>query len=325
MRYIHFDQPGAADVLQVKEGDQPKPKTGEVLIRVAAAGVNRPDILQRKGAYPAPPGASPILGLEVAGTIVECGPSTERFRVGDRICALLAGGGYAEFCVAPAIQCLPIPTGITMEDAAGIPEVYFTVWSNLITRGKLVKGDTLLIHGGSSGIGTAAIQLARIWGAKVFVTAGSQEKCAACLTLGADAAINYRSQDFVDEIKSLTSQKGVDLILDMVGGDYFQKNLELLSPGGRIVQIAVQKGELVSLSLRTLMSKGAIVTGSTLRPQTIEYKGAIAAEVRTKVWPLFESRLISVIRDQTFPFEKAADAHRRMESGQHIGKIILKF
>ena len=324
MKHIHFEKPGDPSVLHLIESPTPKPGKGEVLIQVKACGVNRPDILQRKGAYPPPLGASPVLGLEVAGLITECGAETEGLRVGDAVCALVSGGGYAEYCVAPVGQCLPIPKGWSMIEAAALPETFFTVWSNVFMRGKLGASESILIHGGSSGIGTTAIQLARTFGAEVFVTAGNERKCQACLDLGAKKAINYRTQDFLEELRGATSGKGVNLILDMVGGDYFKKNIELLAPEGRLVQIAFQKGDEVSFSLRSIMAKGLTVTGSTLRPRSVAQKSAIAAQLREHVWPLLEARTISVVIDQTFPLEQAKEAHMRMESSEHIGKIVLQ-
>lgn len=323
MKFINFDLPGGPEVLYLSETAQPEPGPGEVLIKVEAAGVNRPDIMQRQGSYPPPPAASSILGLEVSGTISALGSDIKSFRVGDRVCALVAGGGYAEYCVAPYQQCLPIPKGLSITEAAGIPETFFTVWANVFIRGRLISGDTLVIHGGSSGIGTIAIQLAHAFGARVFVTAGSDEKCDFCLKLGADSAINYRTQDFVSEIRRLNAGQGVDVILDMVAGDYFQKNLELLAPEGRLVQIATQKGAQVTLSLLTLIYKGITITGSALRPRTVEQKGGIAAELYEKIWPLLESRKVQVVIDRIYPLAQAAEAHRHMESSKHIGKIIL--
>jgi len=323
MKFVHFDLPGSPEVLYLNETAQPKPAAQEVLIKVEAAGVNRPDIMQREGCYAPLPGASSILGLEVSGTITALGSGVKSFQVGDRVCALISGGGYAEYCVAPWQQCLRVPKNLTMIEAAGIPETFFTVWANVFTRGRLQKGETLLIHGGSSGIGTVAIQLAHAFGARVFVTAGSDEKCEFCLKLGADIAINYRTQDFVSEIRRLNAGQGVDVILDMVAGDYFQKNLELLAPEGRLVQIATQRGAQVNLSLLTLINKGITITGSLLRPRTVEQKGLIAAELYGKVWPLLESRKVQVIIDRTYPLAQAAEAHRYIESSNHIGKIIL--
>ena len=324
MKFVHFVQPGGPEVLSIAEGDRPSPKAGEVLIQVHAAGVNRPDILQRKGQYPPPTGASPILGLEVAGKIVECGLESTPWNIGDSVCALVSGGGYAEYCIAPSAQCLPIPQGVSFEEAAAIPESFFTVWTNVFRRGHLAAGETILIHGGSSGIGTTAIQLANAFGAKVFVTAGSDEKCQFCLKLGAQGAINYRTQDFLTEVKHLNSGQGMDVILDMIAGDYFPKNMELLAPEGRLVQIAVQKGEQVTLSIRALMQKGATVTGSTLRPRSIAQKAKIAADLREKVWPLLESRQVRVILDQIYVLDQCVEAHKRLESSQHMGKIVLR-
>ena len=313
MRQITFAQPGSPEVLKLTDGPKPFPKSGEVLIRVQYAGVNRPDILQRKGAYPPPPGASPILGLEVSGTIESLGEDVTQWKVGDAVCALTPGGGYAEYCIAPAGQCLPVPKGLTLEEAAGIPEAYFTVWTNLFERGRLAAGESVLIHGGSSGIGTTAIQLARAWGAKIFVTAGSDEKCRACLDLGASGAVNYKTQDFLTEIRTMNSGQGMDVILDMVAGDYFPKNLELLAQEGRLVHIATQKGEQVQLSIRTLMSKCATITGSTLRPRTAAEKERIARGLHDKIWPFLESRKVRVLIDSRFPLAQADQAHRRLD------------
>jgi NADPH2:quinone reductase len=311
-----------SDGFELKQGETPKPKAGEVLIRVVAAGINRPDILQRQGHYPPPPGASPILGLEVSGHIEEIGPETKtHFKKGDPVCALLAGGGYAEYCVAPVVQCLPIPAGVSIRDAAGIPETFFTVWSNVFDRGRLKSGENFLVHGGTSGIGTTAIQLAKAFGATVLTTAGSDEKCAECLKLGAVYAFNYKKIDFVEAIKA--TGKSIDLILDMVGGPYFEKNLEVLAQNGRLVQIAFLQGSSVQTNLRMIMAKGLTVTGSTLRPKSPEQKGLIARELLEKVWPLFTKRQLAVKVDRTFPLENVADAHRLMESSQHVGKIIL--
>ncbi|MFZ9595531.1 MAG: NAD(P)H-quinone oxidoreductase [Bdellovibrionia bacterium] len=323
MKCIQVTQPGGPNELKVGEVAVPEPKEAEVLIEVRAAGVNRPDILQRKGLYPPPEGASPLLGLEVAGVIVQCGPKSEPWKIGDAVCALVSGGGYAQYCVAPAGQCLPIPRGWSFEEAAGIPETFFTVWFNLFQRGGLKAGETLLVHGGSSGIGTTAIQLAKAFGARVFVTAGSPEKCQACLKLGADDAVNYRTQDFVQELRA--RHRSVDLILDMVGGEYFAQNLELLAPEGRLIQIASQKGEQVPLSIRTLMKKGLTVMGSTLRPRSVAQKTQIASELREKVWPLLEASKIRVLIDQALPLDQCAALHQRMEKSEHIGKLILTF
>ena len=325
MKFVQILAPGGPEVLKISEMEAPSPKTGEVLIQVHAAGVNRPDILQRKGLYPPPPGASPILGLEVSGKIVGLGAGDVLgYKLGDLVCALVSGGGYAEYVVAPASQCLPVPQGISLEEAAGIPETFFTVWTNVFSRGKLASGESILIHGGTSGIGTTAIQLALAFEAKVYTTAGSERKCQFCLDLGAHGAIDYRKKDFVQELMLLTNGRGADVILDMVAGDYFTKNVECLAQEGRLVQIATPQGEKVSLSLGTLMKKCATVTGSTLRPRSVEQKAKIASELRRRVWPLLESGKVKVVIDSYFSLEKASEAHLRMESGEHMGKIILK-
>jgi NADPH:quinone reductase len=303
--------------LSISEVPAPQPGAGEVLIRVAAAGVNRPDILQRKGLYPAPPGASPILGLEVAGEIAGIGLGVTRWHVGDSVCALLAGGGYAEYCLAPALQCLPVPKGFSMVEAAAIPETFFTVWANVFDRGRLQAGERILIHGGSSGIGTTAIQLAKAFGAYAIVTAGSKAKCDACLALGAEEAINYRERDF-----GVAAGK-VDVILDMVGAEYFERNLNCLAPEGRLLQIAVLSGAKVELDLARMMQRRIYITGSTLRPRSAVQKGAIARELEAKVWPLLESRQVHPVIYRTFSFADAAEAHALMESSEHIGKIVL--
>jgi NADPH2:quinone reductase len=306
MRYVHLRQPGEADQLEISQGEIPNPRAGEVLIRVAAAGINRPDLLQRQGKYPPPAGASLILGLEVSGWIEKIGPGTEtHFKIGDAVCALLAGGGYAEYCIAPVVQCLPVPEGVSIQDAAGIPETFFTVWSNVFERGRLVSGENFLVHGGTSGIGTTAIQLAKAFGATVFTTAGTDEKCAECLKLGAEHAFNYKNSDFLEQIQK--TGKKIDLILDMIGGAYYEKNIEALAQNGRLVQIATSQGSRVQ----------------TLRPKSPEQKGQIARQLLEKVWPLFGKRHLKVKVDRAFPLENVADAHRLMESSQHIGKIIL--
>lgn len=294
-----------------------------MLVHVAAAGVNRPDILQRQGKYPPPPGASPILGLEVAGVVVAVGASVKRWRVGDEVCALVAGGGYAEYCVVPEPQALPIPAGLTAVEAAAIPETYFTVWTNLFQRGHLTAGETALIHGGSSGIGTTAIQLARAFRARVITTAGSAAKCRACRDLGADVAINYHEDDFVRVVAEATGGVGVDIVLDMVGGPYLARNMAALAVEGRLVQIAFQQGSRLELDLHPLMTKRLTITGSTLRPRTPEQKGAIARAIEKEVWPLLTSGTVRPIIAETFPLARAADAHRLMESGAHIGKLVL--
>jgi putative PIG3 family NAD(P)H quinone oxidoreductase len=310
-------------VLIAVERPKPVPADGEVLIKVAAAGVNRPDVFQRLGRYPPPPGASDIPGLEVAGTIEQLGPQVRDWRVGDEVCALVAGGGYAEYCAAPAPQCLPAPRGLDLVAAAAIPETFFTVWTNVFARGRLQATESLLVHGGSSGIGTTAIQLAKAFGAKVIVTAGSPEKCQACLDLGADRAVNYRSEDFVEACQETTGGKGVDVILDMVAGSYTERNIVAAAQEGRIVQIAVLGGATVTLNISRLMMKRLTLTGSTLRPRSRAFKGLLATSLETKVWPLLAAGKVQVVLDSTFPLLKAADAHRRMEAGEHIGKIVL--
>jgi NADPH2:quinone reductase len=323
MRAIEIAEPGGPDVLRLVEREVPRPSADEVLIRVDAAGVNRPDISQRRGTYAPPAGASDIPGLEVAGAIVAVGDRVQRWQVADQVCALVAGGGYAEFCAVPAVQCLPVPRGSTAVHAAAIPETFFTVWTNVFERGRLQRGESVLVHGGSSGIGTAAIQLGRAFGARVFATAGSDEKCAACEALGAEVAINYRRDDFVAVIIERTDGRGVDLVLDMVGGDYLPRNVTLLAVEGRLVQIAFLQGASATLDLRAVMGKRLTITGSTLRPRSPEEKGAIAQALERHVWPLLESGAVSPQVHATFPLAEAADAHRLMESGAHVGKIVL--
>jgi putative PIG3 family NAD(P)H quinone oxidoreductase len=314
---------GGPEVLVPVERPRPSAGAGEVLVRVAAAGVNRPDLMQRVGKYPPPPGASAIPGLEIAGTIAQLGPGVTGWREGDEVCALVAGGGYAEYCLAPAPQCLPIPRGMDAVHAAAVPETTFTVWTNVFERGKLRSGETILIHGGASGIGTTAIQLARAFGARVFATAGQPQKCAACEALGAERAINYREEDFTAVVREATNGRGVDVILDMVGGDYLQRNIDALAPEGRLVQIAFLKGPLAQINLAPLMQRRLTLTGSTLRPRSIAEKGAIAAAVQAHVWPLFEAGTVRPVLHGTFPLAKAAEAHRVMEADTHIGKIVL--
>ena len=301
----------------------PVPGDGEVLVRVHAAGVNRPDVLQRKGGYAPPPGASDIPGLEIAGDIVAVADGVQGWKIGDEVCALVAGGGYAEYCTAPAPQCLPVPAGLDMIEAAALPETFFTVWSNVFDRGGLVSGETLLVHGGSSGIGTTAIQIAHHLGARVIVTAGTDEKCGACEVLGADLAINYREQDFVAAVKEFTGGKGVDVVLDMVGGDYVQRNFEALAPDGRLINIAFLNGSKVEINLLPVMLKRLTLSGSTLRPRTVEFKAAIAEKLKHRIWPLIEAGKIAPFIHATFPLADAAAAHALMESGEHIGKIVL--
>lgn len=323
MKQIVVTTPGGPDALALQDGPVPQPGPGEALIRVAAAGVNRADMMQRQGKYPPPPGASEILGMEISGTIAACGPDAGPWREGDAVCALVTSGGYAEYCVAPAPQCLLAPPGLSLTEAAAAPEACFTVWANVFQRGRLTSGETLLIHGGSSGIGTTAIQLAKARGARVLTTAGSEAKCEACRRLGADAAINYRTEDFGARVKELTEGRGADVILDMVGGDYFQRNVDALAVEGRLVFIATQQGNAVEFDFRPVMTKRLTITGSTLRPLTVAQKGAIARELQEHVWPLFASGQIKPVIDSAFPLADAAAAHRRMESGAHIGKIVL--
>ena len=324
MRCVEITSPGGPDVLVV--GERPEPSTGpdDVLICVAAAGVNRPDILQRKGHYPPPPGASDIIGLEVAGTVEAVGANVRDWKVGDGVCALLSGGGYAEKCAAPAAQCLPIPDGMDETTAAAIPETFFTVWTNVFDRGRLRARETALFHGGTSGIGTTAIQLALARGARVFATAGSDEKCRACEQLGAERGINYRTEDFAAVVKELTGGRGVDLILDHIGAEYFERNIAALAVNGRLVQIGLMGGgSKATLDLNQVLRRWLTVTGSTLRNRTVEEKGEIAAALRREVWPLLESGRVKPVIYRTFPLAQAAEAHRLMESSAHIGKIVL--
>jgi len=320
---IEIREPGGPEVLIAVERPKPAPAAGEVLIKVAAAGVNRPDIFQRLGRYAPPPGASDIPGLEVAGTIEQLGPEVRGWRAGDEVCALVTGGGYAEYCAAPAPQCLPVPRGLDLVAAAAIPETFFTVWTNVFTRGRLQAGESILVHGGSSGIGTTAIQLARARGSRVFATAGSAEKCAACERLGAERAINYRDADFAAVVRELTAGRGVDVVLDMVGGEYFARNIEALAVEGRLVEIATLHGVKAELNIQTIMGRRLTITGSTLRPRPVADKAAIAAALLEQVWPLLESGTVKPIVHATFPLRDAAEAHRVMESGLHIGKLVL--
>jgi putative PIG3 family NAD(P)H quinone oxidoreductase len=323
MRAIDIRQPGDPDVLILVDRPAPVPAAGEVLIEVAAAGVNRPDIAQRQGNYPPPPGASEIPGLEIAGTIVQLGPNVHEWRAGDRVCALVAGGGYAEYCAAPAVQCLPIPRGLSDVDAAAIPETFFTVWTNVFERGHLASGESFLVHGGSGGIGTTAIQLAHARGARVFATAGSAEKCAACERLGAERAINYHDEDFVAVTREATDGRGVDVILDMIGGDYFPRHLDALAMNGRLVQIATLGGPKAQIFLPAVMQRRLTITGSTLRARPVAEKGAIAAALRAEVWPWLDAGRVRPVISRTFPLAEAPAAHRLMESSAHIGKIVL--
>ena len=322
MRYIDTNGSGDANVLRICEATTPRPAAQQVLIKVFAAGINRPDILQRQGFYPPPVDASPILGLEVAGEIAEVGENVSEWKIGDRVCALVNGGGYAEYAIAPAAQCLPIPDNFSFIQAAVLPETFFTVWHNLFQRAKLKPGESLLVHGGTSGIGTTAIQLAVAFGVKVFATAGSFEKCKAIESLNA-LAINYCDQDFVVEIKNETSRQGVNVILDMVGGDYIQRNFSAAAKDGRIVNIAFLNGSKIELDLMPVMLKRLTLTGSTLRAQSPQIKADIAQELRRQVWPLLNAKKIKPVIDSIFSFEDVAKAHERMESNQHIGKIVL--
>jgi len=324
MNFIQIEKHGDPDVLKLSSQSVPDPGLDEVLIRVEAAGVNRPDIMQRKGLYPPPPGATDVPGLEVSGTVVKKGKNVTETEEGSQVCALVSCGGYAEYCLASASICLPVPEKISLEHAAGIPETFFTVWTNVFERGQLKSGETLLVHGGSSGIGTTSIQLGKAFGATVYTTAGTQEKCEYCKNLGADAAINYNENDFEAEIKTLTENRGVDVILDMVGGPYFPKNIKILAAEGRLLQIALMQGYKAEVDFRPLLMKRVTLTGSTLRPRSIKEKAEIARALRKEVWPLLDSGTIRPIIHQTFPLEKAADAHRLMESSSHIGKILLK-
>ncbi|MGB8315283.1 MAG: NAD(P)H-quinone oxidoreductase [Aestuariivirga sp.] len=321
MKAIEIKAPGGPEVLQIAELPMPQPGKGQVLVKVHAAGVNRPDILQRQGGYPPPPGAPLTPGLEIAGEVVALGEGVLRYKTGDRICALVPGGGYAEYCVVAEDNALPVPSGFSVVEAAAIPETYFTVWTNVFDRGRLQAGETILIHGGSSGIGTTAIQLAKAFGAKVIVTAGSDEKCQECIGLGADVAINYRSQDFVEELKT----RGIapDVILDMVGGDYVARNLRCVAMNGRIVNIAFQKGSKMEIDLLPLMLKRLTLTGSTLRPRSVAEKAEIARSLEARVWPLFAAGKCKPVIFKSFPLAQAAEAHRLMESSQHVGKIVL--
>ncbi|HKB83739.1 MAG TPA: NAD(P)H-quinone oxidoreductase [Burkholderiales bacterium] len=339
MQAIEISSPGGPEVLRPGRRPVPLPAAGEVLIEIAAAGVNRPDVLQRKGGYPPPPGASDIPGLEVAGTIVAIGPDdpgksasqdnsksaprVPEWKIGDNVCALVTGGGYAEYVAAPAAQCLPVPRGLTLEQAASLPETFFTVWVNVFQRAALKNDETLLVQGGSSGIGVTAIQLARAFGHRVFVTAGTAEKCAACEKLGATRAINYRDEDFVAVIKQLTGDHGVDVILDMVGGDYVPRELACLAPDGRLSLIAFLGGTRTSLDMTDILRRRLTITGSTLRPRPVEVKAAIARALREMVWPLIEAGKIRPVIYRTFGLEQAAAAHALMESGEHVGKIML--
>lgn len=323
MTAIEITTPGGPDVLKPKTLPVPKPGPGQILIKVAAAGVNRPDVAQRMGVYPPPPGHSPLPGLEVAGEVAAVGQGVARWKPGDAVCALVNGGGYAEYCLAEEPIALPVPGGLDMINAAAVPETFFTVWNNVHERGRLAAGEWLLVHGGTSGIGTTAIQLAKAFGAKVIATAGSADKCKVCLELGADRAVNYRSEDFVAAVKEATGGKGVDVTLDMVGGDYTERNIIAAAEDGRIVQIATLGGADVKINVARIMMKRLTLTGSTLRPRTREVKAGFARALEAKVWPLLASGKVKVVMDSTFPLAKAADAHRRLETSEHVGKVVL--
>ena len=323
MRYVAMREPGPPDVLAIAEGPVPQPGPSDVLIRVRHAGVNRPDCIQRAGHYPPPPGASPIIGLEVAGTVVAIGANVVGWDVGDEVCALTPGGGYAEYCVAPAGHCLPLPSGLSLLEAASIPENAFTVWHNVFERGKLAAGETILVHGGTSGIGYTAIQYAKAFGARVIATVGSDDKAAFCRKIGADHAINYKTHDFVAEVAMLTNKRGVEVILDMVGGDYIARNLRCIALEGRLVIIAFLHGSRVEVDWMPIMLKRLTVTGSTMRASPVERKVAIAAALRERVWPLYASGRVMPVIHRVFPLADAAAAHALMESSQHVGKIML--
>jgi len=322
MLAIEITRPGGPEVLKPVERPDPVPRPGEILVRVEAAGVNRPDLMQRLGKYPPPPGASDVPGLEIAGTVIDANGDT-RWREGNRVCALVAGGGYAQLCAVPAPQCLPIPPGMDAIRAAAIPETYFTVWTNLFQRARLRAGERVLIHGGTSGIGTTAIHLARAFGAVVYGTAGSDDKCRACVDMGAAAAINYRTEDFVAAIKKLTNGQGVDVVLDIIGGDYLPRNIECLRMDGRLVQVGLIGGSRAEVDLRLVLQQRLTLTGSTLRPRTVEEKAAIARELEATVWPLLTRGEIGPVVHATLPLREAAAAHRLLESGEVIGKVVL--
>lgn len=324
MRQVHFDGHGGPDVIRIGEAPVPEPGPGQVLIEVAAAGVNRPDCLQRAGSYPPPPGESEIPGLEVAGRVVALGEGVSAPAVGDEVCALVGSGGYAEFALAHAPLCLPVPKALGVVEAAGVPENYFTVFDNVFTRGRLAQGETLLVHGGSSGIGSTAIQLAKQMGANVIATAGSSDKCAFCKTLGADFAINYKTEDFVEEVKKITGKRGVDVVLDMVGGTYLQKNISVMAMEARLVQIGfLQSATVENFNLLPVMLRRLTITGSTLRARSVPQKAEVAAALREKIWPFLEKGMVKPVIHATFPLEQARQAHEMMESSSHLGKILL--
>ncbi len=323
MTGIALNGKGGPEVLQPTSMPVPQPGYGQILVRVAAAGVNRPDVQQRMGAYPPPPGHSPLPGLEIAGEVAAVGPGVTRWKAGDKVCALVNGGGYAEYCIAEEVTALPIPKGLSMAEAGGVPETYFTVWNNVFERGRLEAGDWFLVHGGTSGIGTTAIQLAKAFGARVVATAGSADKCQVCRDLGADVAVNYKSEDFVAVVKEATGGHGIDVTLDMVGGEYTERNIAAAADDGRIVQIATLGGPSTTFTLARLMMKRVTLTGSTLRPRTREVKGRFARALEKQVWPLLDAGRIKIVMDSTFPLAQASEAHKRMETSQHVGKIVL--
>lgn len=323
MPVIEITRAGGPEVLVAAHRPVPRPEPDELLIEVAAAGVNRPDVMQRQGRYPPPPGASDIPGLEVAGRVAMVGRSAGEWSVGQAVCALVTGGGYAAYCAAPAAQCLSLPEALTMVEGAAVPEAFFTVWANLFERGRLAAGETVLVHGGSSGIGTTALQLARAFGAEVFTTAGSPRKRRACEALGAALAIDYRTEDFVAAVKQATHGRGVDVVLDMVGGTYVQRNIDVLAVDGRLVQIAMLEGPKAEINLIPILQRRLTLTGSTLRPRSVEEKATIACTLRERVWPLLAAGRIKPIVDSTYPLAQASCAHRRMESSEHIGKLVL--
>jgi NADPH2:quinone reductase len=323
MTAIAIREPGGPEMLVPEKRPMPHPGEGEVLVKVAAAGVNRPDVIQRKGHYPPPKGASDIPGLELAGEVVAIGTGTKRWKVGDKLTALVTGGGYAQYCVVPEPQALPIPTGFSMVEAAAMPETFFTVWHNVFERGLLKSGETFLVHGGSSGIGTVAIMLAKAFGARVFATAGSAEKCEACKKLGAEIAVNYKTEDFVAILKAATGDAGVNVILDMVGGDYIDRNYQLATMDGRVIQIAFLSSSKANVDFRLMLTKRLTHTGSGLRPRSVADKGKMARAMEEKVWPILNAGKVKPVIDSTFPLAEAAKAHARMETSQHIGKIVL--
>ncbi len=323
MDCIEIEKPGGPEALKPAKRPLPTPGQGEVLVKVAAAGVNRPDVLQRRGMYAPPPGTTDLPGLEIAGTVAGLGAGVERWKIGDQVCALVAGGGYAHYCAAPEAQCLPVPKGLDIAQAACLPETVMTVWTNVFERGRLTAGETFLVHGGTSGIGTTAIQMAKAWGASVFATAGGADKAKACRDLGADLAIDYKTQDFAQAVKDATAKRGVDVILDMVGGDYFAKNIDCMAVEGRLVYIASMRGAKVELNIALMMQKRLVITGSTLRPRSVEQKGAIARAVEAQIWPHVAAGRVKPLIHARFPLADAAKAHALMETNAHIGKIVL--